>query len=693
MKRFASSGCDAPDSAPASSASVSSARYGMDRLRAVAREQREMMHFARRPRFDDEPGAGAQPLADEMLVHGRGGEQRGDRQQVGRHLAVGHDQDVVAEVDGVLRRRRERRERRFHAVGAPRGRIADVELEGLERAAGEQRGVTDLFHRAVREDRLLRLEAHRQVRRVRGDIDGQQVRPRSDERDERHHELFADRIDRRIRHLREQLLEIVVEDLRSPRQHRQRGVVAHRADRLLARARHRREDHLEILLRVAERLLAVEQRHLGGLRRRGLRQIVERDPRAFDPLAVRLRRGERALQFGIVDDAALLGVDEQHLARLQAPLRDDLALRNVEHADLRGHHDVVVVGDDEARRPQAVAVERRADLPAVGERHRRGPVPRLHQRRVVFVEGAAVLVHQRIAGPGLGNHQHHRVRERVAAHHEELERVVERRGIRLPVVDQRPDLVEVLAQHRARDALLPRADPVDVAAQRVDLAVVADEPERVREIPRRKRVGREALMHHRQRRHHGLVGEVREILADLVREQHPLVDERARGHRRHVELLAVTKPQRLDRVARLLADDVELALQRVLVHRGRSARDEDLADDRLDVLRPLGKSAVVVGTSRQPRRIWPSLATARSISCSHAIRDAGSFGRNTMPTPYWPMAGSVRPCAPHALRRNRSGSWIRMPAPSPCSGSAPVAPRCERLRRIDNACVMMAWRF
>jgi hypothetical protein len=59
--------------------------------------------------------------------------------------------------------------------------------------------------------------------------------------------------------------------------------------------------------------------------------LVERDPRALDPLAVRLRR-ERALQFGVVDDAPLLGVDEQHLAAA-APFRDDLALGNVEHAD------------------------------------------------------------------------------------------------------------------------------------------------------------------------------------------------------------------------------------------------------------------------------------------------------------------------------------------------------------------------
>ena len=56
-----------------------------------------------------------------------------------------------------------------------------------------------------------------------------------------------------------------------------------------------------------------------------------------------------------------------------------------------------------------------------------------------------------------------------------------------------------------------------------------------------------------------------------------------------------------------------------------------------------------------------------------------------MPTPYWPIAGSVMPSLPQARRRNASGSWIRMPAPSPCSGSAPVAPRCVRFSRISQA--------
>jgi hypothetical protein len=51
----------------------------------------------------------------------------------------------------------------------------------------EERDVPDLAHRVVGEDRLRRLEPHRRL----GCVDAEQVRSRSDERHERHHELFA----------------------------------------------------------------------------------------------------------------------------------------------------------------------------------------------------------------------------------------------------------------------------------------------------------------------------------------------------------------------------------------------------------------------------------------------------------------------------------------------------------------------
>ena len=56
-------------------------------------------------------------------------------------------------------------------------------------------------------------------------------------RHEAHDELLADRVDRRVRHLGEVLLEIGVEQLRLVGERRDRRVGAHRADRLLAASR------------------------------------------------------------------------------------------------------------------------------------------------------------------------------------------------------------------------------------------------------------------------------------------------------------------------------------------------------------------------------------------------------------------------------------------------------------------------
>ena len=53
------------------------------------------------------------------------------------------------------------------------------------------------------------------------------------------------------------------------------------------------------------------------------------------------------------------------------------------------------------------------------------------------------------------------------------------------------------------------------------------------------------------------------------------------------------------------------------------------------------------GTSRQPSSTWPSSLIARSISYSQASREAGSCGRNTIPTPYSPKRGQPDPLLAH----------------------------------------------
>ena len=81
---------------------------------------------------------------------------------------------------------------------------------------------------------------------------------------ERGDQLLADRVQRRVGDLREQLGEVVEDQPRLVREHGDRGVGAHRADRLGAGPGHRREDDAQLLFGVAEGALAGEQVRRGG---------------------------------------------------------------------------------------------------------------------------------------------------------------------------------------------------------------------------------------------------------------------------------------------------------------------------------------------------------------------------------------------------------------------------------------------
>ncbi len=457
----------------------------VDRLGAIARQHAEMMHLARFAGLDHQAGRGAQAFADQMMMYRRGREQRRDRNPRRRHFAVGDDEDVVLAAHRLGSLAAQPLERRLQPVPLFLGGPGGVERAGAEGVACGVgfRDRADLLQIDVAEDRLRHLEPVMGA----GDM-AEQVRPRPDHRHQRHHQLLADRVDRRVGDLREVLLEVVIEQLRLVREHGERRIGAHRADGIVALARHRLEEELHVLLGVAEGLLVVEQRGRvvaqAGLRRLGaFRQFLQLDLGLAQPFLVRMLDGERLLDLAVLDDAALLEVDQQHLAGLEPPFADDLLVRDRQHAGLRRHHHDIVVGEEIARRPQAVAVERGANLAAVGEGDRRRPVPRLHQRGVIFVERAPLRIHQRIARPCLGNQHHHRVDQRIAARHQQLERIVDAGRVRLAVRDQRPHLVEVAAEQFGMKRAAPRIHPIDVAAHGVDLAVMGEEAIGVRQPP------------------------------------------------------------------------------------------------------------------------------------------------------------------------------------------------------------------
>ena len=248
----------------------------------------------------------------------------------------------------------------------------------------------------------------------------------------------------------------------------------------------------------------------------------------LEPLGVGPGGRDLALDLVVGDDPALLEVDEEELARLEAAEALDLLGADAEQAGLGAEEDVAVLGLDPAAGAQAVAVERRADHAAVGEGDGGGPVPRLHEAGVEGVEADELGREVVAVAVGLGDHHHRRVRQRAPGEGQQLEDVVEGRRVRSAGAHERDHLLEVVAEELGGERRLAGAHPVDVAHQRVDLAVVGDHPVGVGELPAREGVGREARVDERHRALEALVDDVGVEAADLVADQHALVDDRPR---------------------------------------------------------------------------------------------------------------------------------------------------------------------
>ena len=192
-----------------------------------------------------------------------------------------------------------------------------------------------------------------------------------------------------------------------------------------------------------------------------------------------------------------------------------------------------------------------------------------------------------------------------------------------------------------RHQRLAGAHPVAVALQRVDLAVVREVPVRVRERPRRERVGGEAAVHQRQRRLDPLVGEVGEELGQLRRGEHALVDEGAARQRREVDRrssavdagdAASSCSQRLRTTKSLRSSSMPVAPCGVV--------DEELPEARHHAQRGGADHRRVDRAPRASRR-RAGLRPPRWRRSAPSVFSAASAssGRNARPTPYAPAGG------------------------------------------------------
>ena len=254
-------------------------------------------------------------------MHRGGDQQRGNRRVLGVGVTVGEDDEVRAVRDRLAHLRAHVVDRHAQSLAAFGDRVLAVHRERRE-ARNRGIGVVDvaqLRELLVREDRR---RAHDLAARRGGGFE--QVALGTDRGVERRDEHFEVRVERRVRHLREQLLEVLVQHARTVGEHRHRRVGAHRTERLDRVARHRRDDQAQVFLGVAEHALLLHRRAVLRHERELRRQLVEVHEPVVEPLLVRVLRGEVGLDLLVGDDAALRGVDEEDLPRLQPTLLHDL---------------------------------------------------------------------------------------------------------------------------------------------------------------------------------------------------------------------------------------------------------------------------------------------------------------------------------------------------------------------------------
>ena len=196
------------------------------------------------------------------------------------------------------------------------------------------------------------------------------------------------------------------------------------------------------------------------------------DDAVRDPSRIRTARRNLQLDFVVMEDLSRRRVDDEHPPWSESSLVDDVLVVALDHAELARHHHEAVARDHVLRRPQPVAIDHCTDHEPIGEQQRRRAVPRLDERFVVGVERPPSFRH--VVRSGFGDEHHHHLRERAAARDEEVNDVVERRGVASTGANDGLEISDVLRKRGALEEGFACGHPGLVAAECVDLAVVGD---------------------------------------------------------------------------------------------------------------------------------------------------------------------------------------------------------------------------
>ena len=317
---------------------------------------------------------------------------------------------------------------------------------------------------------------------------------------------------------------------------RQGDVNAHGGGLLAAVPCHWEDSGLNVLIGVAESLVKLVPKLLGsgfhllvgGFKGGQVYQVP------VQPFAVGLPPGIGAFQLLVGDHPALAHIHCQHPSRLQAALLDNLLRRDVQRSHLGSQDEEAVAGDIAAGGPQAVPVQGGPHQVAVGKEDGGGAVPRLHHSGVIMVKIPLFPADAVLVLPRLRDCRHHGQRQFHAVHHHKLDGVIQNSGVGAAGIHRREDLVHVGLKEGGTHGLFPGKHPVHIAADGVDFPVVEQEPVGMGPLPAGSGVGGKAGV---DQGHSGDVPFVLKVVvkaAELVDQEHPLVNDGAAGKGGHI---------------------------------------------------------------------------------------------------------------------------------------------------------------
>ena len=377
-----------------------------------------------------------------------------------------------------------------------------------------------------------------------------------------HHAAFAQGVDRRVGDLREILPEEVRQRPIGLRQHCQRGVIPHRTDGFLAVLGHGVEHQLDALEGETRCSLMTGPK--------GIAQHLRFRPRAdhgldvlhlAQPALIGMLLAQLVQDLVLAIEAAFLDIQGDQAARRDLAALDHLVLVDRRHAGFRPGDENAVLGRCIAHRTQAIAIHAGNGPPAIKGGDGSRPVPGLHDRVAVFIHPRPFIGHHLgPLGPGFRDQDRLGHRRRPSGPHQDFKRLVQRRTVGRARLDHRFHIALIAREGGLSDVNLVALHPVDIAADRVDLAIMRQHPEGLGQAPFREGVGGIALVEDGKGRHEGRVLQVPVEGVDILGPEQALVDDVARGERADIGVAQVflARPP-LD----ASAHDVEHALDRL----------------------------------------------------------------------------------------------------------------------------------